>query len=65
MISLKKWKMFNKNYFNILDYCVKTFFLFRYVELHNIYRERANQDAESVYKYVVQFLESNNRSRYL
>ena len=57
--------MFNKNYFNILDYCVKTFFLFRYVELHNIYRERANQDAESVYKYVVQFLESNNRSRYL
>jgi len=35
----------------------------RYVELHNIYRDKANQDAETILTQVQQFLESANRSR--
>jgi len=35
----------------------------RYVELHNIYRERANQDVEAILKTVQQIIESNNISR--
>ena len=37
--------------------------MFRYVELHNIYRDKANQDAETILTQVQQFLESANRSR--
>lgn len=35
----------------------------RYVELHNIYRERANHDAETVLRHIQQVLQSSNRSR--
>ena len=37
--------------------------LLRYIELHNIYRERANQDIETVLRHVHQLVEALNIPR--